>query len=154
MENLAPVDAMTSPAGLGVARAAPQQGLPAAATGRGPVCVVDDDDMVCESLTLLLQTQGFAVVSYGSGTELLRNEQQVDAKCLIIDQHMPGISGLDALAALRRKGTALPAILITGRPDSAISERARALGVRAVLEKPFRMARLVELIGGTLDPPP
>ena len=60
---------------------------------------------------------------------------------------MPGLDGLDVVRELHRGGVFVPVILITGRPDAGIAERAAKLGVRATLEKPFPVARLVELIG-------
>ncbi len=62
---------------------------------------------------------------------------------------MPGLDGLDVVGELHRDGVFLPAILITGRLDAAINRRAGELGVRAILEKPFPVARLVELVGST-----
>ena len=119
---------------------------------RGPVCVVDDDDWVCDSLRVLLEIHGFAVLACASGAEFLRDDQRAAAKCLVIDQHMPGLDGLDVVAQLQREGTVVPTILITGRLDAGIARRASALGVLAVLEKPFPVGRLVELIGSAVGP--
>ncbi len=104
---------------------------------RGPVCIVDDDVGVCDSLSVLLETHGFAVLTYASGEEFLKDDRRRTAKCLVIDQHMPGLDGLDVVRKLQRDGVSLPAILITGRLDAGIAQRAGALGVRAVMEKPF-----------------
>lgn len=112
----------------------------------GPVCVVEDDDWVRDSLAVLLETHGFAVRTYRSGADFLEDSQRAAAKCLIVDQHMPGMHGLDVIAELRRQAIAIPAILITGRLSPEISRRAGELGVRAILEKPFSSVRLVELI--------
>ena len=117
---------------------------------RGPICIVDDDVWVCDSLSVLLETYGFAVLTYASGAEFLKDDRRLKAKCLIIDQHMPGLNGLDVVGELHRHGVVLPAILITGRLDPGITQRAGELGVCAILEKPFPVARLVELIGSAL----
>ncbi len=119
---------------------------------RGPVCVIDDDDWVCDSLSVLLETYGFEVLAYASGRQFLRDDRHVDAKCLVVDQHMPDLDGLEVVAAVQREEIDLPAILITGRLDAAIAQRAGRLGVLAVLEKPFPVARLVELIRRALNP--
>lgn len=150
MENGAEIDAARSRAGSVVAPAA-RQIPPAERRGRGPVCVVEDDEMVNASLTDLLEILGFAVMSYSSGAQFLSDARRTKAKCVIIDQHMPGMTGLDVLAGLCRERDALPAILITAQLDPAIAARARELGVCGILEKPFRVAPLVDLVRGALD---
>jgi FixJ family two-component response regulator len=69
----------------------------------------------------------------------------------LIDHHMPGMNGLDVVGALHREGTALPTILVTGRLDAGIAERAAKLGVTEILEKPFSTARLAQLIRAELS---
>jgi FixJ family two-component response regulator len=127
-------------------QAAPFPARPA----RGPVCIVDDDAGVCDSLSVLLETYGFAVLAYASGAELLKDDRRHTARCLVIDHQMPGQDGLDVVGGLQKDGVFLPAILITGHLDAAIARRAGELGVRAIMEKPFPAARLVELVGGAV----
>jgi two-component system, LuxR family, response regulator FixJ len=129
--------------------AAPQR--KAVARRDHPICIVDDDAWVCDSLSAVLDAYGFETLAYGSGAEFLADERRRQLGCLIIDHHMPGMDGLEVLAALHREGVSVPAILITGRLDTGIPERAGKLGVIAVLEKPFAVARLVELIRAGLD---
>ena len=115
-----------------------------------PIYVVDDDESVRDSLSVLLETLGFEVLTHGSASDMLADERRRDAGCVIVDQHMPGMDGLAMLATLQHEGVAAPAILITGRLDSGIAARASALGVAAVLEKPFPTRRLVELVRNSL----
>lgn len=118
----------------------------------GPVCVVDDDDWVCDSLSAMLEAYGFAVRSYSSGAEFLADDRRAKTKCLIIDQHMPLLEGLGVISELRRQDIVVPTILITGRLDPAITQRAEELGVTATLEKPFPAAQLIELVQQACDP--
>jgi FixJ family two-component response regulator len=115
-----------------------------------PVFVVDDDASVRDSLSVLLETLGFEVLTHGSGSQLLADDRRRHAGCLIVDQHMSGMNGLEMLSALQGEGTRAPAILVTGRLDPAIAVRAKSIGVKAVLEKPFSTARLIELVRSSL----
>ena len=113
----------------------------------GPaVSVVDDDIWVSESLTELLAVHGWDARAYASGADFLGDERHRQAGCLIIDQHMPQMNGLDVVQTLRDTGVGVPTILITGRITTEIVERAGKLGVKAVLDKPFSVARLIELV--------
>jgi FixJ family two-component response regulator len=118
-----------------------------------PICVVDDDPWVRDSLTVLLETHGLDVLTYASGAEFCLDERRRHVACLIVDHHMPGMDGPDTIEALRREGIIVPAILITGRLDPSIAARVVKLGVIATLEKPFSTKRLVELVRGSLDRP-
>jgi len=106
------------------------------ASARPLVVIVDDDPAICSSLAFSLQTEGFSVRSYASGTELLGDALTTEASCLVIDYQLPGMNGLDLVAELRRRQVAAPAILITTHPSITIRERAAAAGV-AVIEKPL-----------------
>jgi FixJ family two-component response regulator len=116
-----------------------------------PICIVDDDEWVADSLKALLESFGFDVQSYSSGGEFLADDRRRTPSCLVIDEHMPGINGLDVVAQLQKEGTRLPTILISGRLDTNIRERAARLGVTKIIEKPFAASRLVELIQMTLS---
>ena len=110
------------------------------------IYIVDDDEAVTDSLHALLETFGFKVQSYGSGTEFLADEQNRAAGRLLIDQHMPGASGLDVVDSLRKEGVQIPTILISGRLDPSTRERATRLGVRELLDKPVAVSRLIQAI--------
>ena len=110
------------------------------------IYIVDDDEAVTDSLHALLETFGFKVQSYGSGSEFLADEQHRAAGCLLIDQHMPGASGLDVVDSLRKEGGQIPTILISGRLDPSTRERATRLGVRELLDKPVAVSRLIQAI--------
>jgi two-component system response regulator FixJ len=99
------------------------------------VAVVDDDIAVVDSIRFLLELEGHKVRTYNSAAGFLVDRGTLPA-CLIADQHMPGITGLDLVARLRGDGVDIPVLLITGAPSPAIAARAAQLGVEAVLDKP------------------
>ena len=114
------------------------------------VCVVDDDTAVRDSVSVLLETIGFEVLAYASGAEFLADKRHRTASCLIIDQHMPGMNGLDVVRMMHASGLNIPAVLVTGRLDPAVAGRAGEIGVTAILEKPFAIARLTQLVCDSL----
>ena len=69
----------------------------------------------------------------------------------MIDQHMLGLNGLDVVDHLQKEGVRVPTILISGRLDTKIRERASSLGVTSVIEKPFAGHQLVNLIRTALS---
>lgn len=100
------------------------------------VFVVDDDAAVRDSLKTLLELQSFRVRAFETCQEFLDSDSG-DAACLVLDIHLPGMDGFELMAALQRARRDLPVILVTGRSDNAIRERARTFGVVALLEKPI-----------------
>jgi two-component system response regulator FixJ len=111
------------------------------------VFVVDDDDAVRASLRTLLEAYGMEVEDYASTQDFLHDYRQrrMRGQCLVLDQHLPGVTGLDFLAS---EGAALdlPVILVTGRGDLAIRNRARALGAIGYFEKPVDTDLLITAI--------
>jgi FixJ family two-component response regulator len=110
------------------------------------VAVVDDDDAVRDSLRFLLEAAGFSVVTFGSAAQFLNEAKVSDLTCLVVDQHMPGQTGLQLVNSLRRQGTRLPVALITGSPSPDLVRLADELGVARVMEKPLDDDALVHFI--------
>jgi FixJ family two-component response regulator len=115
---------------------------------RWTVIVVDDDKALRDSLKFSLEIDGFDVQVYPSALKLLAEADFPAKCCLVIDQNMPGMTGLDLIAALRARNISTPAILITSHPNAAVSERAAKAGV-FIAEKPFLGNDLVERIRQT-----
>jgi FixJ family two-component response regulator len=111
-----------------------------------PIFVIDDDEAVRDSLQLLLAAEGFQAVGFGSGTAALAEIERARPACLVVDLHMPVVSGLELIGALAARDIRLPVVMISGRVDRRIRQRAVAAGVHVVLEKPFADAQLLEAI--------
>jgi len=113
---------------------------------RGAVAVVDDDDGVRDALRFVLEAAGFDVRSYTSALTFLPEAEQCRWRYLVVDQHMPAVTGLELVARLRGLGNRVPTLLITGSPSDDLIDRAAALGVDAVLEKPLANGELLRYL--------
>lgn len=115
-------------------------GMPAAT-----IHIVDDDDIVRDSLKVLLESRGYSVEDYTSGQDFL-SRRDGNAACIVLDNHMPEMTGLDVLRTLRQAGDNIGVIMITGRWDAATRAQAEALGVVAFLDKPVPHQHLFQEI--------
>jgi two-component system, LuxR family, response regulator FixJ len=115
------------------------------------IFLIDDDPAVRDSLKLFLETYGYVVRDFASGSEFLKCGNRAEAGCLVVDMHMPMVSGLDLLEQLAAEKAVPPTVLITGRADPATRHRAVAAGVFEVIEKPFDPAALLTALQGAVD---
>jgi two-component system, LuxR family, response regulator FixJ len=114
------------------------------------VYVVDDDFGVLNSLRFVLETDGFDVSAFKSGSALLDAVASSGADCFVIDYKMPNMSGIDLAKRLRNRGIDTPIILITGYPDDDILAKATAAGIHHVLLKPHVEESLVTHVRGAI----
>ncbi|HTS35791.1 MAG TPA: response regulator [Candidatus Solibacter sp.] len=113
--------------------------------------VVDDDEMLRESVPDLLREFGFAARAFSSGQEFLSSSYVEKTRCLILDVAMPQMSGLDLQSELRRRGYSIPTIFITGQKDEEIRERAFRQGAVSFLYKPFSDSALLDAVNEALS---
>jgi FixJ family two-component response regulator len=116
------------------------------------ICIIDDDEGTRDSLQLLLECEGFAAHGFASCREFLTQHRLAATDALIIDVHLPEMSGLELLEHLRRDGSRVAAIIMTGRPTAAIRARAAAAGAFAFVEKPYPAADLLGLVRAMTAP--
>jgi FixJ family two-component response regulator len=103
------------------------------------VCVIDDDVSVLKAVSRLLSALGYTVRSFKSAHQFLERPSQADSEvgCLVLDVHMPGMSGLELQEELARAGRDLPIVFVTGAEDETLRQRAFSWGAIDFLEKPF-----------------
>jgi FixJ family two-component response regulator len=123
------------------------------APGKPVIVTVDDDFAVRNSLAFALTEKGFLVRTYCSAEMLLDDVLVGDPSCLIIDQKLPGLNGLDLVDELRRRDVLAPVILITTGPAAQIRRAAAAAGI-AIVEKPLIGDALFQEIHLNLARPP
>ena len=117
------------------------------------IYVVDDDYDVRTSLRFLLETEGFDVRTFRSGSALLGSSTRNRADCLVVDYKMAELDGLELAHRLRRLDVSTPIILITGYPDENISAKASSAGVLHVLLKPDLEDSLIDCVRNAIDTP-
>ena len=117
---------------------------------RSLVAVVDDDESVRGSLPDLLKEFGFAAKAFDSAEEFLASDCVREAKCLILDIAMPGMSGPDLLHELKRRGVRTPIVFITAQADETVRSRLLGQGAVECLFKPFSDTTLRDAVYAAL----
>ena len=116
------------------------------------LAIVDDDADVRIALVRLVASAGFAVEGFATGVEFLLSIERHVPDCLILDLHMPGMSGFDVQAALaRNRLVQIPVVVITGHDTAESRSRARDLGAHGYLPKPVDHEALLAAIEGAMS---
>jgi FixJ family two-component response regulator len=110
------------------------------------IAVVDDEKSVCLALKRLLVSSGFEVESFSNGVDFIASLNARHPDCLVLDLHMPGMTGFDVQAHLTRAGDRLPIVTITGHDTPETHQRALDVGAVAYLRKPIDAQVLLEAI--------
>jgi FixJ family two-component response regulator len=108
--------------------------------------VVDDDDAVRTSLGILLDSAGYRAVPFASADDFLAQYDPARPGCLLLDMRMPGMTGMELIEELARRGGFVPVIFITGHGDVPMAVEAMKAGAFDFLQKPFGPRNLLERI--------
>jgi len=115
------------------------------------ILLVEDDGSVREALTFALKIEGYDIEVFEDAEALLALAELPKPACLVLDHYLPGMTGIEALAALRARGLVCPALLITTQPKGDVRAAAARLGAR-LLEKPLLgdvlPAAIRDILGG------
>jgi FixJ family two-component response regulator len=115
------------------------------------VFVVDDDESVRESLGGLIRSAGLRVETFASAQQFWEGPRANAPSCLVLDVHLPGLSGLDLQKRMADADIEIPIIFITGRGDIPMSVRAMKAGAVEFLTKPFSDRDLLGAIGQAIE---
>ncbi len=110
----------------------------------GILIVVEDDPAVLKALKIGFETEGFDVEAYADAESVLAQAELPLVGCLIVDQRLPRLSGLELISRLRQGGSRLPAVLMT-TPTPTVMRLAAAAGV-PVVGKPLLSNVLVDQV--------
>jgi FixJ family two-component response regulator len=115
------------------------------------ISIVEDDQPTREALESLMRSLGFAALAFRSAEEFLESPETQATECLILDLHLPGMSGLELQSKLVAANCRLPILFITAHGDQAIRERAIQGGAVDLLDKPVRWVALLDGIRSALE---
>ena len=114
------------------------------------VSVVEDDQFFRESMKRLMRSLGYRVEAFPSAADFLASPRLVETGCLIVDVHMPRMTGLELHRHLIEIGHAIPTILVTAYPDIDVRTRALKDGVVCYLRKPVDENHLMRCLRAAL----
>jgi FixJ family two-component response regulator len=114
------------------------------------IAVLDDEPPMRKALLRLLHSAGFDVEVSSSGADLLEAMHSYAPDCLVLDLHMPGLSGFDVMARLAQAGVHLPVVVITGYDTPETRAQALGMGASAYLPKPVDEGALLAAISAAI----
>jgi len=119
-------------------------------TRLGTVFIVDDDEAVRDSLAILLHVHGLEVEAFNSAAAFQRGYRARKNACLVLDHHMPNVTGLDFLRSSEGQALTLPVILVTAHDDKDIRAQAAGAGVFVFLAKPVDSGALLTAVADAI----
>lgn len=114
------------------------------------VAIVDDEEAIRKALSRLLRASGLEAESYANGQEFLDAAAEHRPDCVVLDLHMPGMSGLQVLRKLKAAGQRLSIVVITAHDEPETRERCIDAGACAYLRKPLEDRLLLNAISAAM----
>jgi FixJ family two-component response regulator len=111
------------------------------------IVVVDDNASMRDAIKRFLSAAGFKVNTFESAEELLQSEVFLEAACLVLDVHLPGLSGFELNQQLVQSGVRLPVVFITAYDEPVARNQAQKAGAIAYVIKPFPGRKLLHALG-------
>jgi FixJ family two-component response regulator len=122
-----------------------------AAGGTQQVYIIDDDEAVRDSISMLLESAELPCRAFASADEFFAQLDDSQRGCLVLDIRMPGMDGLQLQQRLAESGSTLPVIFITGHGDVPMAVEAMRHGALDFLRKPVNEADFIDRIQHALD---
>jgi FixJ family two-component response regulator len=110
------------------------------------IFVVDDDAFVRKAVRRLLLSLDLPVQLFASAELFLAAAQPGSAGCMILDLHLPGLSGLELQGKLVEQGWNLPVVVVTAHDEPAARDAALGMGAVAFIKKPFDRAQFLAIV--------
>lgn len=117
------------------------------------ISVIDDTDIVLESMVLLIETMGHCALGFPSAEDFLASPASgttID-HCVISDLRLSGMDAIELKSELNQRGSAVPFIIFSGAIDPDTESRAAAVGIAKILNKPITRETLESALASALD---
>jgi DNA-binding NtrC family response regulator len=115
------------------------------------VLVVDDEPVVGDAIRLVLHDEGLRVAVTTDAETALEHPALDTCRLVVCDMMLPGLSGLDAVRAIRARRPGLPILFITGYATAKNAALGAEAGATAFLAKPFDETELLDLVRRVLE---
>jgi FixJ family two-component response regulator len=115
------------------------------------IALIEDDEAILRSLSLLLEGHGVRVRPYSSAESFLDDSSAPSPQCVVADIRLPGMSGIELQDKLTERDASVPIILITGHGDVTMAVQAIKRGAFDFIEKPFDDQRLLQSIAQAIE---
>ena len=119
--------------------------------GTEAVLVVEDEPLLCNLVTRILERHGYTVVAAADGAEALEKVESFTPDIVLTDVVMPGMNGAEVVARLRERFHGLPALYMSGYTENAIVHRGELDPGIVLIQKPFTMREILTVVRGALD---
>ena len=115
------------------------------------IAVVDDEASVRIMLGRLLRLADYEVAAFDSGDDFIASLAKRRPDCIILDMHMPGLSGFDVQSRMCATHIDIPVVFITASDDFALDGKVQQAGGVKLLRKPFSNDELLDAVGAMLQ---
>lgn len=114
------------------------------------VYVVDDDELVRETLVSMLETLGYEAHTFEDGISFLQGLEELKQGIVLIDVNMPKLSGIEVSKSLSEQGCGWPVIIMSGQADIPMAVEAMKRGAIEFIEKPFSIGTVAKALEESL----
>ncbi len=118
---------------------------------RPSLLITDDDRDFRETLRGVFEPRGYETLLAGDGEEALDIVRHHDVHLLLLDMHMPRLTGLETIRRVKQMRSVLPCILMSANLDELLAEEARQADAFEVLEKPFRFDVITRVVRSAMQ---
>ncbi len=120
--------------------------LPAEGVEVSTIFLIDGDDLMRDSIRGVLESGGYRVQDYVSCEVFIETYQPGQLACLLVDAHLPGMSGFELISGLRQNGDSLPMVIASSSSDVAHAVGAMKAGAADFIEKPLGRSELLQSV--------